>query len=94
MNWKNLLFLPLAALALGIPLRAPRLRPPLPEGKGESCDHAFALQSYLNAYAYSREMPLVASKLLRNATLHLAPCRGRHPALEQRIRDLSLTLAP
>jgi len=82
MNWKYFLPLPLAALLLGHSFTPPRVAPEIPA----TCSSA--VESYLTAYAYSREAPARARGLLLEAESARAHCEGDTSALAARIAAL------
>jgi hypothetical protein len=82
----------LAALLLGTPVRAPRLRAPIPDERGPACDYEAAVRDYLLAYAYAAERPAVARKFLGAADAERARCPGDTAPLAARIRALSTSI--
>ena len=93
MNWKFFLPLLAAALALGHSLVPPRLAPPIPLIQDPSCDYALALNSYLLAYAYAREVPERARGLLWTAENARLRCATDTTVLEARILALKSATA-
>lgn len=92
MNWKNFLFLPIAAIAAGVPFSPPSIKKHLPIIRKEGCDQA--LRYYLQAYAYSREQPAVAWRFLNLAEHELRSCPEEALPLPQRILSLRSFLFP
>jgi|GEM_PF-6517807 len=94
MNWKYLLPLPLAALAVATPIRVPKLQAPLPQLENTNCGYQWALHRYLDAYAYAAENPDLSTRLLQSAEKELARCGQEAEPLKQRISGLRQALFP
>lgn len=95
MNWRFLLPLPIAALAVGTPLRVPNLRPALPllEKEKNSCAYSRALHRYLEAYAYARENRHFSARLLAEVENELARCGEIAEPLKRRAAELRKALS-
>ncbi len=83
----------LAAFALGSPATAPHLDEPIPKENDAICDYESALNMYLLAYAYAREMPGVSKKFLDSSETELKRCSQVHAVLELRIQKLFSSLS-
>lgn len=96
MNWRILLPLPIAALAVGTPLQVPKLRSPLPllEKEKNSCAYSKALHRYLEAYAYARENRNFSARLLAEVENELARCGENAEPLRRRAAELRKALFP
>lgn len=94
MNWNIFLAMPFAALLLGSPLHAPRLRAAIPKITDENCAYAKAVKMYLDAFAYSNSNPSAAKELLGAADNERQHCVADTSVLAARISGLKHTLFP
>ncbi len=94
MNWKFFLALPVAALLLGKPLHAPRLRDRLPSIADEICDYPLAVKMYLQAYAYQFENRGAAALFWRASDAERKRCAKDTSALKARNDELRKALFP
>lgn len=92
--WRYALILPLAALLLGQPLIAPKRKPAIPSLQDGSCNYAFAVKNYFQAYAYAAENRATALKFLRASERERSACSEDTSALAQRIAALKKALFP
>lgn len=94
MNWKLLVPLPLAALAVASPLQLPKLRPTIPLLKESQCNYQMAMGIYLEAYAYRIEKPELAKRFLATAEEELDLCGNEAEILKSRMQNLRRALSP
>lgn len=94
MSAKHFVAFPLAALLLGTPLAAPKLKERLPPLYDSYCDYAHATKMYLQAYAYAAENPHASAKFLAAAENERKLCRSNTSPLKLRIESLKKTLFP
>ncbi|MGZ3694979.1 MAG: hypothetical protein ACXWQO_12530 [Bdellovibrionota bacterium] len=88
MNWKSLLFLPLAALATGTPSLIPRLKEKIPPHVESGCPYEQALEAFLLAYAYSRENAEETRKFCQFANREANKCGTEAEVLKNRVKAL------
>lgn len=90
MNWRHLIWIPLAALSLGESNHVPRFRAAIAQPANAVCPYEDAKRNYLLAYAYWQEQPLKASEFLTEAERQIKKCGEGASDLHERIGSLQL----
>jgi hypothetical protein len=88
MNWRHLLFLPLAALSVGTSANAPTLKAEIPPQVQSDCPYQPALEHFLFAYGYKLENPAMSAALCESARKEIAQCGEEAELLKKRIAEL------